>query len=245
VFGTDRSGNDVLYVALKSIRTALLIGAITTLASLPFAIVLGIVAGTLRGWVDSVIQYVYTVLSSIPGILLLAPCVLMMQAYVDKNLERYATALERADIKLFALCIVLGLTAWAGLARLLRAEAMKLRELDFVQAAYSFGVPRWRIMAQHILPNTVHLLILTATMEFSGLVLYEAVLSYIGIGVDPAIYSFGGMINGARTELARNPMIGWPLFSAFGLMLLLVVAANVFADCVRDAFDPKYAAGKV
>jgi peptide/nickel transport system permease protein len=243
VLGTDRSGNDMLYVAFKSIRTALAIGFITVLVSLPFALVLGIAAGTMRGWVDTVIQYIYTVLSSIPGVLLIAACVLMIQAYIDQNAASFATALERADVKLFLLCVVLGLTSWAGLARLLRAEAMKLREMDFVLAARAFGVPMWRIMLRHIAPNTMHLLILTVSMEFSGLVLYEAVLSYIGIGVDPAIHSFGGMINGARTELARNPIIWWPLLSAFSFMLALVLAANLFADCVRDAFDPKYAMG--
>lgn len=243
VLGTDRSGNDMLYLSLKSVRTALAIGLITVLASLPFALVLGIAAGTLRGWVDTAIQYVYTVLSSIPGILLIAACVLMIQSYIDNNPASYATALERADVKLFLLCMVLGLTSWAGLARLLRAEAMKLREMDFVLAARSFGVPMWQIMLRHIAPNTMHLLILTVSMEFSALVLYEAVLSYIGIGVDPAIQSFGGMINSARTELARTPLIWWPLLSAFSFMVVLVLAANLFADCVRDAFDPKTSVG--
>ncbi len=243
VLGTDRAGNDMLYLSLKSVRTALAIGLITVLASLPFALVLGIAAGTLRGWVDTAIQYVYTVLSSIPGILLIAACVLMIQSYIDNNPASYATALERADVKLFLLCMVLGLTSWAGLARLLRAEAMKLREMDFVLAARSFGVPVWQIMLRHIAPNTMHLLILTVSMEFSALVLYEAVLSYIGIGVDPAIQSFGGMINSARTELARTPLIWWPLLSAFSFMVVLVLAANLFADCVRDAFDPKTSVG--
>lgn len=243
VLGTDRAGNDMLYLALKSVRTALAIGLITVLASLPFAVVLGIAAGTLRGGVDTVVQYIYTVLSSIPGILLIAACVLMIQSYIDQNPASYATALERADVKLFLLCLVLGITSWAGLARLLRAEAMKLREMDFVLAARSFGLPVWQIMLRHIAPNTMHLLILTVTMEFSGLVLYEAVLSYIGIGVDPAIHSFGGMINGARSELSRNPMVWWPLFSAFTFMVTLVLAANLFADCVRDAFDPKSITG--
>ncbi len=243
MLGTDRSGNDMLYLALKSVRTALVIGVISVVVSLPFALVLGIAAGMMRGWVDIAIQYLYTTLSSIPGILLIAACVLMIQGYIDNNPSSYPTALERADVKLFLLCMVLGLTSWAGLARLLRAEAMKLRELDYVLAARSFGVPMWQIMLRHIAPNTLHLVILTVSMEFSGYVLYEAMLSYIGIGVDPAIQSFGGMINGARTELSRNPMIWWPLFSSFIFMLGLVLAANLFADCVRDAFDPKVAVG--
>ncbi len=243
VLGTDKGGNDLLYLALKSIRTAVVIGALSVIISLPFALILGVAAGTIRGWVDTVIQYVYTTLSSIPGILLIAACVLLIQSYTDNNPTSYPTALERADVKMFLLCAVLGLTSWAGLARLLRAEAMKLRELDYVLAARSFGVPMWQIMLCHIAPNTLHLVILTVSMEFSGYVLFEAMLSYIGIGVDPAIHSFGGMINGARTELSRNPMVWWPLLSAFSFMLALVLAANVFADCVRDAFDPKTSVG--
>ena len=140
VFGTDQTGNDVLYQALKSIRTAVVIGTLATLATLPFAIVFGILAGYFKGWVDDVIQYLYTMLSSIPTVLLIAAFVLMIQVFIDKNPQMFETGLERADIRLFLLCAILGITGWAGLARLLRAETLKLRELDYVQAARAFGV---------------------------------------------------------------------------------------------------------
>jgi peptide/nickel transport system permease protein len=238
-FGSDITGNDVLYQTLKSIRTAVVIGALATLATLPLAVVLGIMAGYFKGWVDEAIQYLYTVLSSIPNILLIAALVLMVQVFIDKHPDLFETSLERSDVKLFLLCAVLGLTGWAGLCRLLRAETLKLRELDYVQAAQAFGVGANRIMARHVFPNVAHLMLIVTVLEFSSLILYEAVLSYVGVGVDPSMNSFGGMINLARNEMNRDPVIWWPFAAAFFFMVALVLAANLFADGVRDAFDPR------
>ncbi len=241
VFGTDKVGQDVLYQVLKSVRTGLIIGLVTTLVMLPLAIVLGIVAGYFRGWVDDVIQYAYTVLNSIPGVLLIAAAVLMMQVVIDSHPQWFATAAERADLRLLALCFILGMTSWTGLCRLLRGETLKLRELEYIQAAQAFGVSSGRIILRHILPNLMHIVIIALVMDFSGLVLAEAVLSYVGIGVDPSMTSFGTMINNARMELGREPVVWWSLAAAFTTMFILVLAANLFADAVRDAFDPRAA----
>jgi peptide/nickel transport system permease protein len=239
LMGTDTTGNDVLYQSLKSIRTAFVIGTLATVATLPLAVVLGIMAGYFKGWVDEVIQYLYTVLSSVPNVLLIAACVLMVQVFLDQHPELFETGAERADLKLFLLCAVLGLTGWAGLCRLLRGETLKLRELEYVQAASAFGVSPTRIMVRHIFPNVAHLMLIVTVLEFSALILYEAVLSYVGVGVDPSMNSFGGMINLARSEMSRDPVVWWSFASAFGFMVTLVLAANLFADGVRDAFDPR------
>jgi peptide/nickel transport system permease protein len=241
VFGTDKVGQDVLYQVLKSVRTALVIGLVTTLVMLPLSILLGVTAGYFRGWVDDLIQYLYTTLSSIPGVLLIAAAVLMMQVVIDTHPQWFATAAERADLRLLALCFILGVTSWTGLCRLLRGEALKLRELEYIQAAQAFGVSDLRIIARHILPNLMHIVIIALVMDFSSLVLAEAVLSYVGIGVDPTMISFGTMINNARLELAREPMVWWSLAAAFVFMFTLVLAANLLADAVRDAFDPRLA----
>ncbi|MDB5808636.1 MAG: transporter permease [Betaproteobacteria bacterium] len=239
VLGTDKVGQDVLYQSLKSIRTGLVIGTLTTLVMLPFAIAFGIAAGYLGGWIDDVIQYVYTTLNSIPGVLLIAAAVLMMQVYIDGHPELFPTAAQRADLRLLFLCIILGITSWTGLCRLLRGEALKLKELEYIQAAQAFGVRSHRIITRHILPNVMHIVLISVVMEFSGLVLAEAVLSYVGVGVDPSMNSFGTMINNARLEMAREPMVWWSLAAAFVFMVTLVLAANLFADAVRDAFDPR------
>ena len=239
VLGTDKVGQDVLYLSLKSIRTGLLIGTLTTLVMLPFALAMGIAAGYFGGRIDDAIQYLYTTLNSIPGVLLIAAAVLVVQVQIETHAELFTTAAERSDVRLLALCAILGVTGWTGLARLLRAEALKLRELEFVQAARAFGVHDARILLRHLLPNVMHLVLITVVIDFSGLVLAEAVLSYVGVGVDPGMISFGNMINGARLELAREPVVWWQLAAAFLFMFVLVLAANLFADQVRDALDPK------
>ncbi len=239
VLGTDKVGQDVLYLSLKSIRTGLIIGTVTTLVTLPLALLLGIAAGYLRGWVDDAIQYLYTVLSSIPSVLLIAAAVLMMQVTIETHPQWFDTAASRADLRLVFLCLILGVTSWTGLCRLLRGETLKLREMEYIQAAQSFGVSSLRILTRHIVPNVMHIVLISLVMDFSGLVLAEAVLSYVGVGVDPSMISFGTMINAARLEMGREPMVWWALASAFVFMLVLVLAANLFADAVRDAFDPR------
>lgn len=245
VFGTDRTGNDVLVLALKSIRTAFVIGALSTLATLPLALGLGVMAGYLGGWVDEVIQYLYTTLTSVPNVLLIAACVLMVQVFLDKNPGLFETSAERADLKIFLLCLILGVTGWGSLCRLIRGETLKLRELDYVQAAHAFGVGHAKIMARHIAPNVMHLVLITTVLNFSDLILYEAVLTYVGVGVDGSLTSFGGMINLARSEMARDPVVWWSFAAAFVFMVTMVLAANVLADGVRDAFDPRAAKFRV
>ncbi len=239
VFGTDRTGNDVLVQTLKSVRTAFVIGMLSTVATLPIAIALGILAGYFKGWVDELVQYLYTTLSSVPNVLLIAACVLMVQVTLDQHPDWFETGAERADLKVFLLCAILGITGWATLCRLIRAETLKLRELEFVQAATAFGISAPRIMGRHILPNVMHLVLITTVLNFSDLILYEAVLTYVGVGVDSTTSSFGGMINLARSEMSRDPVVWWSFAAAFGFMVALVLAANLFADGVRDAFDPR------
>ncbi|QSI75486.1 ABC transporter permease [Niveibacterium microcysteis] len=239
VFGTDATGNDVLYQTLKAMRVALMIGTLATLVVLPLGIGLGLAAGYYRGWVDDTIQYIYTVISSIPYVLLIAAASLMMTMLIERNGALFTTAASRADAKLVALCAIIGAISWTTLCRLIRAETLKLRELDYVQAARCFGVSSLRIMLRHILPNAFHIVLITVVLDFSGLVLAEAVLSFVGVGVDPTSISFGMMINKARGELARDPLIWWSISAAFVFMVSLVLAANLFADAVREAFDPR------
>jgi peptide/nickel transport system permease protein len=239
VLGTDKVGQDVAWQILKSIRTAMLMGLLTTLVTLPIAVSLGLLAGYFGGWVDDVIQYIYASLNAIPSVLLIAAAVLMLQVAINLHPNLFATSLHKADARLFFLCVILGLTSWTGLCRLVRGETLKLREMGYVQAARALGVGHGRILLRHILPNLFQLLLISVVMDFSGLVLAEAVLSYIGVGVDPTTQSLGAMINSARLELTREPMVWWILTSAFAMMLLIVLSANLFADAVAEAFSVK------
>jgi peptide/nickel transport system permease protein len=239
VLGTDKVGGDVLYQSFKSIRTGVLIGILTTLLTLPIAIFLGISAGLFRGWIDDVIQYIYTTLNSIPSVLLIAAAVLLMQVLMDNNPQWFESTLERSDLRLLFLIMILGMTSWTGLCRLLRAETLKISQVDFVTAAKAFGVSKMGIIRKHILPNLMHIILISIVLDFSGLVLAEAVLSYVGVGVDPTMYSWGNMINQARLEMAREPMVWWSLFSSFVFMFILVLAANLFSDRIQTVLDPR------
>jgi len=234
ILGTDKTGQDVFYIVLKSIRTGLVIGTLTTLIVTPFAILFGVLAGYLGGWADDIIQYVYITLSSIPFILLIAAAMLIFQA----GLSAKETIIS-ADERLVYLCLIMGITSWTGLCRLIRAEVLKLREVEYVQAANAFGVGRAEIMLRHLVPNVLHIVLISVVLSFSGLVLAEVFLAYVGIGVDPSMQSWGNMINQARLELARDPIVWWNLFAAFVFILGLVLPANVFGDAVRDSLDPR------
>lgn len=239
ILGTDKIGRDIFYLSLKSIRTGVLIGTLTTVFMLPFALFFGALAGYCRGWVDDVIQYVYTTLSSIPGVLLITAAILVMQVYIHNHPQLFPTLASRADARLLSLCLILGITSWTSLCRLIRADTMKLKQLEFVQAARVMGVSHKKIILRHILSNVMHIVLITIVLDFSGLVLAEAVLSYVGVGVDPTTISWGNMINAARLELSRQPVVWWPLVSAMVSMFVLVLSANLFADRIRDAFDPR------
>ncbi|MFJ1268088.1 ABC transporter permease [Legionella lytica] len=239
VLGTGQIGQDIFYFTIKSIRTGLIIGLLTTLFMLPLALFLGVVAGYFGGLADDIIQYVYTTLSSIPGVLLITASVLSLQTYIANHPEQFPTLARSADARLLALCLILGVTSWTSLCRLLRAEALKLREVDYVLAARALGSNWFTILRKHLLPNVMHIVVITLVLDFSFLVMAEALLSYVGVGVSPMTISWGNMINSARLELARDPVVWWPMLAAFIFMFLLVLAINLFADAVRDAFDPR------
>jgi peptide/nickel transport system permease protein len=220
ILGTDSSGEDILYKTMKGARTAILIGGLTQLIVTPIALIMGMTAGYFGKRVDDGVQYVYTTLASIPDILLL----IMLQMVLGRGLVQ--------------MCFALGVTSWVGLCRLARGETLKHRDREYVRAARSLGLGAPRILARHILPNLFPLLIITATLGFSGLVLAEAILSYLGLGVE-GIGSWGNMIDTARLELAREPIIWWNLVSASTALFILVLAFNVFGDALRDAIDPR------
>lgn len=239
VMGTDKVGQSVLYSAIKAIRTGILIGVLSTLLALPLALILGISAGLFKGWVDDVIQYIYTTLNSIPGVLLIASAVLVMHTMMGNNPDWFGTTEERADMRLLFLVLILGLTSWTGLCRLLRAETLKISQIEYVSAAKAFGVSKFKIITKHITPNLSHIILITIALDFSGFILAEAVLSYVGVGVDPTMNSWGNMINQARLEMAREPIVWWSLLAAFFFMFVLLLAANLFADRIQRVLDPR------
>jgi peptide/nickel transport system permease protein len=216
--GTDIIGRDVFYVALKGARVALLIGGITSLIAIPLALLFGISAGYYGGRIDDVVFFLMSTLASMPGLLLLIALIMVMGKST------------------LSICIALAVTGWVGFCRMTRGETLKLRELEYVSAARALGVSEPQIILRHILPNLMHLVIITFVLMFSGLVLSEAVLSWLGIGVDG---SWGQMIDQARNELSRDPVIWWNISAAAGSLFGLILAVNFVGDAMRDILDPR------
>ena len=159
-----------------------------------------------------------SVLMSIPDLLLLIALIM---------------AMGRGPVQV---CIAMGVTSWVGFCRIVRGETFKLRELDYIQAARALGVSDFGLIWRHILPNLMHLVVITFVLTFSGLVLSEAILSYLGIGIEG---SWGQMIDQARDELARDPIIWWNLAAASTALFGLILAVNFVGDAVRDVLDPR------
>jgi len=216
--GTDILGRDVLYLVCKGARVALLIGGLTSLLAIPLALFFGVSAGYFGGRIDDAVFFLISTLAAIPGLLLLIALIMVM---------------GRSTL---SVCIALAVTGWVGFCRLSRAETLKLRELDYVQAARALGVSEARIIFRHILPNLAHLIVITFVLTFSGLVLSEATLSWLGIGVDG---SWGQMIDGARDELSRSPVVWWNIGAAGAALFGLILAVNAVGDAIRDVLDPR------
>jgi len=221
LLGTNALGKDVFVQTLKACKTALIIGGLTSVIYIPLGTIFGILAGYFRRRVDDIIQYIYTTLASIPSILLLVAIILVL----GKSLS--------------TMSIALGVTAWVGLCRLIRGETMRQAERPYVMAARALGQGHTMIIARHLLPNVLHLVMINFVLGFSGIVLVEAVLSYLGVGAPVGTPSWGNMIDGGRAELGRDPVVWWNLTAATVALFGLVLALNLLGDSLRRAFDPK------
>lgn len=216
--GTDILGRDVVYRAVKGVRVALLIGVFTSLIVIPLALLFGVTAGYFGKRIDDGVFFLMTVLASVPSLLLLIALIMV---------------LGKGTLQV---CVALGVTGWVNFCRITRGETLKLREADYIAAARALGVSDLRIIVRHILPNIAHLVIITFALSFTGLVLTETILSYLGIGIDG---SWGQMIDQARNELSRTPIIWWNLAAATVMLFTLVLAVNTIADAMRDIADPR------
>ncbi len=221
LLGTDGLGKDVLLQTLKGARTALVIGGLTSLIYIPLGTLLGILAGYFKGRVDDAIQYIYTTFASIPEILLLVSILLV----IGKGLTQMS--------------IALGVTAWVGLCRLIRGETLRQAERPYCEAARALGQSRLKIIGRHVLPNVMHLVLISFVLGFSGMVLAESILSYLGVGAPIGAASWGVMIDNARMELSREPVVWWNLAGATSALFLLVLSLNLFGESLRRAFDPR------
>lgn len=218
IFGTDIFGRSVLLKTIKGTEVAMSVGFVTAVVAVVIGVALGGVAGYFGGKVDDFIVWFYTMFSSIPNIMLLVAITFIMGR------------------GLVAVYMALGLTTWVNLCRLIRAEVIRHKEREYVQAATAIGGGHSRKMIKHILPNVFHIVIIQFSLLFQTAIKSEVILSYLGLGVQGRP-SWGTMIDDAKLELARG--VWWQLAAASLAMFIVVLAFNLLGDALRDALDPK------
>ncbi|MCG7346151.1 ABC transporter permease [Sporosarcina sp. ACRSL] len=220
ILGADNLGRDTLSRLLYGARVSLLVGFASVAGSIFIGTVVGAVAGYYGGKLDAVLMRFVDAVISFPSLFLLITLVTIFEP------------------SLFTLIAVFAIFGWTGTARLVRGEFLSLRSAEFVLAARTLGIRNTRIIFSHILPNAMGPIIVSATLGIGGVILAEAALSYLGLGIQPPIPSWGNMLQSAQNPQVMLGAWWYPLFPGF-MILITVLAFNFVGDGLRDAFDPK------
>ena len=233
-FGTDRIGRDILARTIYGGQISLLIGFLAVVVEVGLGTAIGAVAGYYGGWVDAILMRITEAMLSIPSLLLL----LVMAKFFAGKIEPIQLFGRSFSGSVIVIILILGLTSWMSLARIIRSNVLSLKETEFVLAARAIGVPNWRIIINHILPNTMASIIVSLTLGVATAILTEAYVSFLGLGVQAPTASWGNMLTEAQEfNVIKNAP--WYWFFPSMLILLTVLSINFVGDGLRDAFDPR------
>ena len=218
LFGTDELGRDVLTRVIYGARVSLLVGFVAVGISVTIGTVVGLFAGFYGGWVDAVLMRVVDIMLCFPTFFLILAVIAMLEPSI------------------WYIMIIIGLTSWMGVARLVRAEVLSLKSRDFVLAAQVLGASQRRIIFRHILPNAMSPVLVSATLGVAGAILTESALSFLGIGVQPPMASWGNILTSGKDYIE----FAWWLSLFPGLAILVTVLSyNLVGEGIRDALDPR------
>jgi peptide/nickel transport system permease protein len=224
LLGTDESGRDVLSRLIHGSRASMTVGLIAMVISVTIGAVVGSASGYLGRAVDAVLMRITDGMMAIPYFFL----VLIVVAVFGSSFRN--------------IVVVIGVTSWMVVARIVRSEVLRLRGLDFVVAARTLGASHGRILLRHLMPHTVPSIIVAATLGVANAILLESALSYLGLGIQPPQASWGNMLSNSQAYLWENPVL--PIYPGV-LILLAVLAYNFLGDALRDALDPQYREGNL
>jgi peptide/nickel transport system permease protein len=229
IMGTDELGRDLLTRILYGGRVSLSIGVMAMALAVVVGAIVGGVAGFYGGWVDNVLMRFTDMMLAFPQLFVLIILALALRDIPIEALRGTAFA------SVLSIVLVIAVLAWMRVARLVRASFLSLKEKEFIEAARSSGVPNWRIMVRHLLPNAMSPIIVAATFRVATSIITESGLSYLGFGVQPPTPTWGNMLKNAQVQMTRAP---WTAIFPGLMIFIAVIAINFIGDGLRDALDP-------
>jgi peptide/nickel transport system permease protein len=231
-FGTDSVGRDILARTIYGGQISLLIGITAVIIETLAGILIGALAGYYGGWIDSLLMRITEAMLNIPEIFLL----IVMAKFFGGNIPEIEFIGRTFSGSVIVIVVIIGLTSWMYLARIVRAQFLSLKENEFVLAAHATGTSNAQIIFLHILPNSIAPIVVSATLGVANAILAEAYISFLGLGVQPPTATWGNMLDGANNYLESAP---WLWFFPGLLILLTVLSINFLGDGMRDALDPR------
>jgi peptide/nickel transport system permease protein len=233
--GTDSTGRDIFARMIHGGQISLIVGFLAVMFSVSLGTVIGGSAAYYGGWVDIILMRFTEAMLSIPSLFLL----IVLGKYLGKDVQTISVFGQSYSGSVGIVIVVIGMTSWMYLARIVRANVLSMKEMDYISASRSLGASDMRIFFRHLVPNTMGAIIVSSTLGLAGAVLSEAYVSFLGLGIQPPTASWGNMLTSAQSFIQRGAWWMWVFPSLF--IILTILCINLIGDGLRDAYDPRTA----
>lgn len=231
--GTDETGRDIFARIIHGGQISLFVGFTSVILSVVLGTLIGGLSGYFGGWVDTILMRVTEAMLSIPQLFLL----IVLGKFIGRNIDTITIFGRTVSGSVVIVIFVIGLTSWMGLARIVRANVLSLKEMDYVSVSKSLGSSQLRTFFRHLIPNTMGVIIVSTTLGLAGSILSEAYVSFLGLGIQSPTASWGNMLTASQTFVQQGSWWMWVFPSTF--IILTILSVNLMGDGLRDAFDPR------
>lgn len=235
IMGTDTTGRDNFARIIHGGQISLIVGLTAVTISVVLGTLIGGLAGFFGGWVDSILMRFTEAMLSIPQLFLL----IVLGKFIGRDIDTITLMGKTFSGSVLIVIVVIGTTSWMGLSRIVRANVLSLKEMDYVSVSKSLGSSQLRTFFKHLIPNTMGVIIVASTLGLAGAILSEAYVSFLGLGIQPPTASWGNMLTSAQAFVQQGSWWMWVFPSLF--IILTILSVNLIGDGLRDAFDPRSA----